>query len=66
MNKVLLATRKYEAMTMWDNPKRLDNLEGMRQNQRKNKGRLTFDCFNTRCRGDRVICIKQKRLARGD
>ncbi len=37
---------------------KLDDLDVMRYDKRLNGNRLTFDCFNTRERGDRVCCVK--------
>lgn len=50
-------------MSIWDNVSLLDELEQQRAIKRKTD-RLTFDCFNLRCKGDRVYCSKGKPLGR--
>ncbi len=44
----------------WPDATNLDKLETKRADK---KGRLTFDCFRARCRGDRVICSEGKSLS---
>lgn len=43
-------------------PRRLDKLEIERSGHRERSGRLTFDCFEARLRGDRVYCSKGHNL----
>lgn len=54
--------RIIEADSIWDVSK-MDMLETGREEQRKRKGRLTFDCRHAKSQGDWVICEKYE-LAR--
>ncbi len=48
-------------MSVWNNKELLDKLEQQRFVKR-DTGRITFDCFNARPKGDRVFCSKGKLL----
>lgn len=45
-------------MSIWDSIESLDKLEQQRAEKRITGGRLTFDCFNLKCKGDRAYCSK--------
>ena len=47
---------------IWDKPEVLDKFELMRNEKKDRSKRITFDCFNLKCRGDRAICSKGKML----
>lgn len=49
-------------MSIWEDKEALDKLEKQRVLKRFSSGRLTFDCLNLRCRGDRASCSLGKRL----
>lgn len=41
---------------IWDEPEALSEYERMRDEKRAWLGRLTFDCLNLKCQGDRAVC----------
>lgn len=49
-------------MSVWDNQEFLKIQEERRAAKRFNSGRLTFDCFHLKYRGDRAHCSLAKRL----
>lgn len=51
------------SISIWDNPDMLDRLDKQRAIKRTT-GRLTFDCMNLMCDGDRTRCAKGKLLSR--
>ena len=48
-------------MSIWNDKEQLDKLDKQRSIKRET-GRITFDCYNARPRGDRVFCSKGKLL----
>lgn len=51
---------------IWSNLTTLETLEFDRQERRKIRKHLTWDCFNAHADGDRVRCIKNHRLRLGN
>ena len=49
-------------MKIWDNKKLLDSSESARNLRRILWGRLTFDCHNAKCQGDKVKCSMNHNL----
>jgi hypothetical protein len=51
-------------MNIWDDTKALDRMEAQRDIARAQGKRLSYDCFNLKCRGDtdRVYCSRGKLL----
>jgi len=47
-------------MDIWED----DKLEALRDQARERIGRITFDCFNLKIRGDRAYCSKGYLLGR--
>lgn len=47
-------------MNLWDSAE----LEALRELRRKKSGRITFDCYTLKVRGDRVYCAKGYLLGR--
>ena len=47
---------------IWSNTELLDRLERERNLKRIDDRRLTFDCMNLKCKGDRAYCSRGKRL----
>ena len=45
-------------MNIWDNGEMLDRMESERDARRKRMQRITFDCLELKCRGDRAVCSK--------
>ena len=48
-------------MNIWDDVELLEKLEQQRAIKRIT-GRLTFDCLNLKCKGDRAYCSKGRLL----
>ena len=46
--------------SIWDNKEGLEKLESIRDSLRANGKRLSFDCFNLKCQGDRAVCSEGK------
>ena len=49
-------------MNIWNDTQLLDKLDAVRSGLRLKGKRLTFDCLNLKCRGERVHCAKGKLL----
>ncbi len=49
---------------IWDNESALIRLEKQRDARRRANGRLSFDCYNLKFKGDRAYCSKGERLGR--
>lgn len=47
---------------IWDDAETLAKLEKERDLRRSDGKRLTFDCLNLKCKGDRAYCSKGMRL----
>jgi len=45
-------------MNVWDEKETLIKMEIYRDKVRSSGKRLTFDCMNLHCRGERVFCIE--------
>ena len=43
---------------IWSQPEALKRLEEERVIKRRVQIRLSFDCFNLKCKGDRAVCSK--------
>lgn len=50
-------------MDIWSDKILLEDLEELRNNRRGIGKRLTFDCMELRCSGDRVYCARGKDLS---
>ena len=43
-------------MEIWLNTDALDRCEVVRENKRKYYGRLAFDCYRCKAKGDKAVC----------
>ena len=50
-------------MSIWDNLGLLEELERKRNSLRAGGKRLTFDCLNLKCSGDKAVCSEGWRLS---
>ncbi len=47
---------------IWEDTTTLNRLQELRDDKRNGSGRLSFDCFNLKCKEDRAYCSEGRRL----